>query len=118
MASAGSLEALVERRVTGFPVIDDDWTLLNSILVRCYLSVDIMYLATTSATKVYIDLDIPETRLIRRRFDDYNEAVKILKANAFQSQAKGSKNEPLVATVPISPRESCAKTEDEVATEN
>ncbi|OMO96480.1 hypothetical protein COLO4_15243 [Corchorus olitorius] len=77
----------------------DDMALAAMIPPPIVIFAGIVYLATTSATKVYMNLDIPEVCLIRRRFEDQNKPVKILKVKSPKILAEGSGNELQFATL-------------------
>lgn len=52
-----ALEALVEKRVTGFPVIDDDWKLIGVVSDYDLLALDSISGGTQSDTNLFPDVD-------------------------------------------------------------
>lgn len=52
-----ALEALVEKRVTGFPVIDDDWKLVGVVSDYDLLALDSISGGTQSDTNLFPDVD-------------------------------------------------------------
>ncbi|OMO74107.1 Cystathionine beta-synthase, core [Corchorus capsularis] len=68
-----ALEALVERRVTGFPVIDDDWTLVGVVSDYDLLALDSISGSSQNDTTLFPNVD--------STWKTFNEIQKLISKN-------------------------------------
>ncbi|KAE8007999.1 hypothetical protein FH972_004549 [Carpinus fangiana] len=87
-----ALEALVEKRITGFPVIDDDWKLVGVVSDYDLLALDSISGGSQSDTSVFPDVD--------STWKAFNEIQKLL------SKTNGKVVGDLMTPAPLIVRES------------